>query len=92
MRGYPKVSNYIVTIQVINYSWLLISIFKPYVKMFITKGQCAWVRKKYISTHQRLNKEYLRKNDRDWFEKWLVGITDGEGTFGFYNQKERWVV
>ena len=29
-------------------------------------------------------------NDREWFEKWLVGITDGDGTFSIYNQMEKW--
>lgn len=28
--------------------------------------------------------------NRDWFEQWLVGVTDADGTFGFYNQNGKW--
>ena len=45
--------------------------------MFTSWGQHAWVNVRNIYTHQRLNKEYLVKNNKEWFEKWLVGITDG---------------
>ena len=27
---------------------------------------------------------------RDWFEQWLVGITDGDGCFGIYHQNGKW--
>lgn len=27
---------------------------------------------------------------RDWFEQWLVGVTDGHGTFRLYNLKGKW--
>ena len=62
--------------------------------MPIARGQYAWVDKKtfFCFAHQRLNKEYLNKNDRTWFEEWLVGITDGEGTFGFYYQNDKWIL
>ncbi len=60
--------------------------------MFIPWGQYAWVNIRNISTHQRLNKEYLVKNDKNWFQEWLVGITDAEGTFGFYNQNDKWIL
>lgn len=30
------------------------------------------------------------KNSKIWFDLWLVGITDAEGTFGFYNQNGKW--
>lgn len=88
MRENPQVLEWILLIHVINYSWL----FKSYVKMFISRGQYAWVTKRYFITHQRLNKEYLVKNNKAWFEQWLVGITDGEGTFGFYYQQGKWVL
>lgn len=80
MREYPLLFNGL------RYSWL----FKSYVKMLMTRGQYAWVAKKNFVTHQRLNKEYLVKNEKKWFEQWLVGITDGEGTFGFYKQNGKW--
>ena len=82
MREYPLLFNGL------RYSWL----FKSYVKMLMTRGQYAWVAKKYFVTHQRLNKEYLVKNEKEWFEQWLVGMTDGEGTFGFYKQNGKWVL
>lgn len=85
MQGYP-----LIFIFVLNYSWLL----KSYVIMFISWGQLAWVdfSLKNTSTYQRLYKECPDKNNKEWFEKWLVGITDGEGTFGFYNQNGKWVL
>ena len=73
----------------IRYSWLNT---KSYVRMLITWGQYAWVAKKNYVIHQRLNKEYLVKNTKKWFEQWLVGITDGEGTFGFYKQNDKWIL
>lgn len=88
MREYSQVLELIFLIHVINYSWL----FKSYVKMFISRGQYAWVIKRYLITHQRLNKEYLVKNNKAWFEQWLVGLTDGEGTFGFYYQNGKWIL
>ena len=73
----------------IGYSCLM---FTTYVKMPIARGQYAWVDKKFHSTHQRLNKEYLEnnKNNRIWFEQWLVGITDGDGTFHLAYQNGKW--
>jgi len=71
----------------VRYSWLF---NKSYVRMLTTKGQYAWVAKKKFVTHQRLNEEYLVKNEKVWFEQWLVGITDGEGTFGFYKSNDKW--
>jgi len=80
MREYPQNNG-------IRYSWLP---NKSYVRMLMTGGQYAWVAKKNFVIHQRLNKEYLVKNEKEWFEQWLVGITDGEGTLGFYNQNGKW--
>ena len=82
MREYPLEFNGL------RYSWL----FKSYVRMLMTRGQYAWVAKKFFVTHQRLNEEYLVKNKKEWFEQWLVGMTDGEGTFGFYKQNGKWVL
>ena len=73
----------------LRYSWL----FKSYVKMLMTRGQYAWVAKKIFVTHQRLNKEYPVKNEKKWFEQWLVGVTDGEGfiifVYSFYKNIDR---
>jgi hypothetical protein len=90
MRENPQVLNYFSKTHVIGYSCLSKFLLLTYVKMSIARGQYAWVDKKNYYTHQRLNKEYLNKNNKIWFEQWLVGITDGEGTFGFYYQKGKW--
>lgn len=60
--------------------------------MSIAWRQYAWVDNKYYSTHQRLNKEYLgnNKNNRAWFQQWLVGITDGDGSFHLSNSNGKW--
>jgi len=62
---------------------------KTYVKMSIARRQYAWVEN---STHQRLNKEYLEnnKNNKIWFEQWLVGMTDGDGTFHIAYKNGKW--
>jgi len=57
--------------------------------MLISQRQYAWVDNKYYFFHQRLNKEYL-KNSKDWFEQWLVGMTDGDGTFSIARQNNKW--
>ena len=81
---------YLIKAHVIEYSCLIISI--AYVKMSISWRKYAWVNNKYYSTHQRLNKEYLEnnKNNKIWFEQWLVGITDGDGTFHIAYQNGKW--
>jgi hypothetical protein len=55
MREYPQNNE-------VRYSWLL---NKPYVRMLTTRGQYAWVAKKNFVTHQRLNGEYLVKNEKE---------------------------
>jgi hypothetical protein len=54
------------------------------VKMLVARIKYAWVHNVSYSTHQRLNKEGLN-NNKDSFEKWLVGIVDGDGTFNICN-------
>jgi hypothetical protein len=89
MRGNPQALNYLNETQVIGYSCLF---FRTYVKMPRARGQYAWVGYNLYSTHQRLNKEYLEKNhkDKNWFEQWLVGMTDGDGTFHIAYQNGKW--
>lgn len=59
------------------------------VRMFSTRGQYAWEEKIYlkdslnISSHQRLN---VKQSTNDWFEQWLVGFTDGDGSFSVLRQ------
>lgn len=80
---------YLLKIQVIEYLCLLLTL--ACVKMSISGRKYAWVDRNY-STHQRLNKEYLNnnKNNRIWFEQWLVGISDGDGTFHIGYQNGKW--
>ena len=91
MRELLQVLNYSIETHVIDYS-SSICLFWPItkVKMPIAGRQCAWVGDKYYSTHQRLNKEYFSKNNKIWFEQWLVGMTDGNGTFSIARQNDKW--
>lgn len=88
MRENPQVLYFFNETQVIGYSCL----FTTYVKMPIARGQYAWADKNFYSTHQRLNKEYLEnnKNNKIWFKQWLVGMTDGDGTFHLAYQNGKW--
>lgn len=74
MRETPQVFN----TSVIGYSCLIIIFIylnivtiKTYVKIPIARGQYAWVDKVFyfICAHQRLNEEYLNKNNKIWFEQ-----------------------
>ena len=60
-----------------------------YVTMLIVNKQHAWVGK-YFSTHQRLNEEHLKNNERLNFEQWLVGFTDGDGNFHISHTNGKW--
>jgi hypothetical protein len=91
MREPLQVLQNSILAHVIDYSCLMYKIiFKTYVKKSIAGRQYAWVDNKHYSTHQRLNKEYLSNNERIWFEQWLVGITDGDGTFSVVCQNDKW--
>jgi hypothetical protein len=66
------------------------------VKMFSTWGQSAWEVNKtlneisslnFVSSHQRLN---VKQPTNDWFEQWLVGFTDGDGSFSVLRQGDKW--
>jgi hypothetical protein len=61
MHEYLQVLNYLIETHVIEYLCLILLII-TYVKMSISGRQHAWVNNKYYSTHQRLNKEYLKNN------------------------------
>jgi Cytochrome C and Quinol oxidase polypeptide I/LAGLIDADG endonuclease len=58
------------------------------VKMFLTWRQSAWD-KFYYSTlsHQRLN--VIQPKD-ELFQQWLIGMTDGDGSFSIYRQGDKW--
>ena len=58
------------------------------VKMFSTWGQSAWEENlNIISSHQRLN---VKQPTNEWFEQWLVGFTDGDGSFSVLRQSDKW--
>ena len=59
------------------------------VKMLVARIKYAWLHNRSYSSHQRLNKEDLN-NNKELFEQWLVGITDGDGTFSIYNKGNKW--
>jgi hypothetical protein len=88
MRGCPQVFNSLEETQVVGYSCFSLL---TYVKIPISRGKYAWVNNKYYSTHQRLNGEYLENNkNKIWFKQWLVGMTDGDGTFHIAYQNNKW--
>lgn len=79
--------------HVIDYSCLMSNLIAvTYVKMSIAWRQYAWANSNNYSTHQRLNKEYLNNNNNNkiWFKQWLVGMTDGDGTFCIVRQNNKW--
>jgi hypothetical protein len=69
--------------------------------MLLSWGQFAWVN---LITHQRLNVEHLSKltnnninftrqtlnQNNELFYQWLVGFTDGDGTFSIVYQNGKW--
>jgi hypothetical protein len=85
----PQVYYITTVLHVIHYSCIFLILAQTaylllnytYVKMWISRGQYAWlVNKRLFTSHQRLNEEDLEnnKNNKIWFEQWLVGITDGD--------------
>lgn len=67
MREHPQVNiSFVDVLHVINYSCIFliksIMLNYTYVKMWISRGQCAWlVRKRLFTSHQRLNEEHLKE-------------------------------
>lgn len=59
------------------------------VKILAASIKYAWTRNFTNSVHQRLNRENLN-NENDVFKNWLVGVTDGDGTFNIYNRGNKW--
>ena len=53
------------------------SVKKFFKQTQVCYGKLAWDNN--LLSHQRLNVKY--PNDKDWFEQWLVGFTDGDGCF-----------
>jgi hypothetical protein len=87
MRETPQIGS--------NY---LFYIFIRVVKILLTRGQFAWVN---FFTHQRLNVEHpskfinnittkLLNLNKELFYQWLVGFTDGDGTFSISYSNGKW--
>jgi len=61
-------------------SYLLVIFILILVKMIVTRGQSAWA--KYLHTSSSSETKCgTSLKDKDWFEQWLVGIVDGDGSF-----------
>lgn len=58
-----------------------------YVRMLSTRGQSACNTNGSKVLHQRLNVEHPSSS---WFCQWLVGVTDGDGTFSISKQGNSW--
>ena len=82
--------------NIVHYSCFLINILlnSTYVKMCILWRQCAWlVNKRLFTSHQRLNEEHLNKKlgkTSICFKQWLVGFTDGDGSFHISHKGDKW--
>ncbi len=96
MREHLQIYYVKLGLYVVHYSRLIlvnVVLTNAYVKMCISRRQCAWVgleTNKLYSTHQRLNKEHLNDKNIIWFHQWLVGFTDGDGTFSISHQGDKW--
>ncbi len=101
MREHLQVYYIVLVLHVIHYSCIfLINLINygqilnyTYVKMWMSRRQYAWlINKRLFTSHQRLNEEHLKekKINRESFEQWLVGFTDGKGNFSITNQGDKW--
>lgn len=78
----------IYTIKIINYKCQYIFTL---VIMWIMNNQYALLGKiRSFSSNQRLYEEQSEDNERSSFEQWLVGFTDGDGTFHISYQNGKW--
>lgn len=88
---------------------LAVKMYIIYLNLFIKSGsrQYAWDQTiTMFKSHQRLNVEHPKIHDhsrwinkskyyenKDNFSQWLVGFTDGDGTFNIYRSKEgKWTL
>ena len=68
------------------------------VKKSITRGQSAWFSSNSVESSETKRKVFFsrilnKKNTNIEFEQWLVGVTDGDGTFHFSeHQPNKWVL
>ena len=97
MREHLQMFCVTIKAYVIDYSCLYLALnlggfmfIHTLVIMFSSRRQYAWLgNKRLLSSHQRLNEEYLNKN-KLWFYQWLVGFSDGDGSFHISCQSDKW--
>lgn len=75
-----------------SYSWFRDSRVNggPHVKMLLTRGQFARGFKNMATNSMPLQRLNAKHQDKSWFEQWLVGMTDGDGTFHISYQNGKW--
>lgn len=61
------------------------------VKMGVTRGQPAWAKYYHKDSPSETTRETFSK-DKIWFEQWLVGIVDGDGSFTFTSTNGKWTL
>jgi len=72
-------------------SYLLVMILLIAVKMVVTRGQSAWVKYFHNTSPSETKREtFYKHRNKDWFEQWLVGIVDGDGSFTFTGTNGKW--
>ena len=68
------------------------------VKKSMTRGQSAWVSRKLSDSSETTREVFTsrifnKKNTNIEFEEWLVGVTDGDGTFHFIEDlSNKWIL
>jgi hypothetical protein len=73
-----------------TWRYLLVGIvFFTTVKMMSTRGLSAWIKNNSTINPSETTRETLSK-DNSWFEQWLVGIIDGDGSFTFTGTNGKW--
>lgn len=72
-------------------SCLLVIIFMIAVKMVVTRGQSAWAKYLHTSSPSETTCGTFSK-DKNWFNQWLVGIVDGDGSFTFTGTNGKWTL
>lgn len=74
-----------------TWSYLLVIFSLIAVKMVVTRGQSAWAKYLHTSSSSETKCGTLFK-DKSWFEQWLVGIVDGDGSFTFTGTNGKWTL
>lgn len=72
-------------------SYLLVILYLIAVKMMVTRGQSAWAKYLHTSSPSETTCGTFSK-DKNWFNQWLVGIVDGDGSFTFTGSNGKWTL